>query len=406
MSVAQVGHSNAARPLAVGLLALLLLPLVSAGLGVPLVSEGPWGAWRSQTVAERFKDVSVGLALDSSDAPHIPYMRSDDLSLWLASDDGIQWEHERLFELAGIPSLEIDAEDALHLTYRSNSLYGPVEERANLVYAYSDGTGWVREIVEADGNVGSWNELRLDQSGHPHVIYQSNGILSYAFRDSAGVWTIERLPTEANALWSGLGIGPDGAAHVAYEMSWNSPWGRLMYALRDPTSGTWSIEEVDERGGPHVALAVDSQGRPHVSYADEGEVLTHAMRDADGWHLTIVDRDAPTARDTSIAIDSQDRPHISYYQVFNRGWNDDPTRGHLRYATQTSDGRWVVEFADMQGWHGESIIRIDSQDRPHIAFKHIADQMVDLGNGFTLRYAEPVLATRAPTLLEILGTLP
>jgi hypothetical protein len=179
-----------------------------------------------------------------------------------------------------------------------------------------------------------------------------------------------------------------------------------MYALRDPTSGTWTIEEVDERGGTELALAVDSQGRPHISYDDEGEVLTHAMRDAAGWHLTIVDPGAPTARATSIAIDAQDRPHISYYQVFNRGWNDDPTRGHLHYATQTSDGQWVVEVVDMQGRHAESVIRVDSQDRPHVAFLHVADQMVDLGNGFTLRYAEPLIATRAPTPLEIIGTLP
>ena len=76
------------------------------------------------------------------------------------------------------PSLALDSKDNPHITYWNNF-------ENKLKYAYYDENGWHIEIALTED--GSYSQLVIDNSDHPHISFEKGGSgdwdLYYAVRD-------------------------------------------------------------------------------------------------------------------------------------------------------------------------------------------------------------------------------
>lgn len=355
---------------------------------VPILLGPPWVAWRTQTLDSGDVGGWPSIAIDADGLIHIAYeMLGADLRYVVG--DGITWSQSTITLQGSLPSLALDTQGRPHVSFTG----GPGID--DLIYGERNGAGWQFETVDAVGTTGEWSELRLDAEGFPHITYgrilsAGDWDLRYAFKDAGG-WHVELIDADAMALWNGLGLGPDGTVHVAYTAP-GGTWGRVKYATRGANG--WSIQVIEPQGGSDLSMAVDALNRPHIAYRGAGETLKYATFNGAQWSFTVVDSDSPTGWYTSTAVDSQNRPHISYWQVFNRGLNDDPTRGHVKYATQLSSGQWFTEYVDLTSIGVDTSIAMDSKDRPHVAFllwrrPLLITHTVD----FDLAYAAPASTT-------------
>ncbi|MEO0185982.1 MAG: hypothetical protein ABIL20_09315, partial [candidate division WOR-3 bacterium] len=117
-------------------------------------------------------------------------------------------------------SIALDGQNRPHISY-----YDATNE--NLKYAYFNGTNWVIQTVDAQGNVGDWTSIAVNKkNGYVHISYchEDNRDLKYA-------------------LWNG---------------------------------SSWQIETVDGAGdnrGEYTSITLDSKGNPHISYIMQGRLM-------------------------------------------------------------------------------------------------------------------------------------
>lgn len=122
------------------------------------------------------------------------------------------------------------------------------------------------------------------------------------------------------------------------------------------------IQTVDSSGlvGSYSSIALDSKGNPHIAYSDLiNDNLKYASLSSSGWNIEIVDPECNTSF-CSLDFDTNDNPHISYYD----NWNSD-----LKYA-HWNGLYWNIQIIESTGYvGGYSSLRVDSTDKPHIAYQ-------------------------------------
>lgn len=381
-------------------------------VGSALVAPpSPHLAWRTETIdASQVFDVA-SLALAPGD--RAVELHQYATSFAIATRTATAWDLD-LFPMAGVGA-------SLALTPAGEPRVAFADRAAGRVsYATPAGAGWTTETVDVVPGATLRSILALGPGDAPSLLYtydppEGNGRgLRFAYRDAGG-WHAFDVERSAFPLSSfALAVDASGRQHIAYaDLEPNPAAGTLRYGVF--SSGAWTWETPDESGGPHVSLALDSAGRPHLAYEDAGQVLTYRWKGASGWTALTVDAGAPTGLYTSIALGPDDRPHLSYWQVLNSANPDDPTRGHLRYASPLVSGGWTVETVDVDGLTGDGGTRIavDSQGFPHVAYLLLsdqvpppADQVGPLRRTFDARFAEPSAATAAWLASDAGGSVP
>src|SRR5665647_2902206 len=384
---------------------LLILPMTNAQITSSYVS--PTGSteasiwspvaseWTISTVDSSSYDPS--LELDKNEMPHISYKDQTKADLKYAFWDGSSWVTQTVdstYNAGYNPSLELDNNSQPHisygvrgsLSYNSNGQYMEVD---SLNYAVREGNSWK---ITAVGDVFS-SVMKLDSNDQPHISYSSGGSLWYVYWNGSS-W-IKMNVDSAGHYGPYLSLALDSCnqpsiAYYKYKNTENFSNGALMYAWF--SGAGWEIMTVDsEVDGNDINLVLDHSGQPHISYSNKYAPysLKYAVLEDGLWRITAVDPSIPVGVFSSLALDSEDQPHIVYCDITNNT-NYDATSSILKYAWFSgTDWKTMTIESNL----GDFSLVLDKNDRPHISY-------VDLQN-HDLKYA--VLASSpspTPTVPE------
>jgi hypothetical protein len=285
--------------------------------------------------------------------------------------------------------------------------------------------GWAGSNADATnvGKGGNYNNIVLDSTGNPHIVFQDVsqavlGIADYSgsswtvtydtannnrgfgasmVRSTAtGVYFISHEQTSPKRLYFSKRTGNSGGltsslqavsgnindsaetaiaisngdknVHIVYYESKS-----LKYIVSTDTGTTFSLPTlgVIDTGlgtngvGRYAAITATGTAGVHVSYydVDNGD-LKYAFYNGLTWSVTTVDSTGVVGLYTSIVLDSSGRPHISYY---------DQTNGNLKYAFKTAGGTWTIQTVDSLGDVGKyTCIRMGTQ-YPQISYYDVTN---------------------------------
>jgi len=307
--------------------AFVALTVILASL---LVSVGPMSrtsragmTWLLETVATGAGTL-ISIEVDSSGNPWILYQTNlAGGGINLAHWNGSSWSVQRVVNGIGYClSLALDNLDRPHFVHDFDGT--PFPGLMDMHYTYWNGTSWVNETIDSQGDFGGSCSLAFDSLGRPHVSY---------------------------------------ADYTAMRFD-------LKYAWRDATS--WFNETVDSEGwtGLGNSIALDSLDRPHIAYEERNNVtVMHAWWDGSLWNISVVDSSKQAGLEqTSIGLDSSDGPHIAYLASINIPVAED------RYASWNGSS-WQKEAAALIGSVGFGYpvsLRLDAVDRPSIAYRNVS----------------------------------
>ncbi len=110
---------------------------------------------------------------------------------------------DELRESGSRPDMEIGNDGSIHITY-----WHAVEDK--VIYTFRDAQGfWQKEYIEVTHSNGYVNEMVLDASGTPHVVFMenSNGVAQYRYAYRIGVnnWVVEQIPGDLTDGWGQYG---------------------------------------------------------------------------------------------------------------------------------------------------------------------------------------------------------
>ncbi len=326
--------------------------------------------WVTETIAPGFAD-NISLVLDGDGRPHISYCFGNPIiDFKYAAKDDTGWRLVTMdADICGGGSIAVtgNSDASLpHLNWGARGYSGSAQTCGFLSYAYRDSAGvWQQATVEGPTppthlpNVGG-GAIALDSSGHPHIGYCSNSIannpstLKYAYRGGADwqIGTVYSVP--GVSVCAGVSLALDGRnAHLSF-----TDRGDIKYAY---TNGAgWHIMTVDSVGALGGSTIKLWNSYPHITYVDgyPNRAAKYAYADANGWHYETV-ISGVVLGGVAFALDGQGNPHISY---------KDSTLSALRHAYKDDTG-WHFETVDNSA--GSSAIAVDENGNIHIAYKGV-----------------------------------
>lgn len=228
------------------------------------------GGWHLETIEPVMVD-NPSLGLDSAGQPRVTYVVN--YGTRYAYRAGTEWHVEMLDNLSthlvNHPSLAVDSQDRVHITYYHFSGAGWTN---SVVYARLDSTGWYTDPI---GTGGHFTSVALDKGDAPHAAYV--GSVHYAVPGAAG-WQTEAV-SAGLGYYVKLELDGQDAPHLAYiDRGADDYINAIKYAECD--GETWQIQEVwsaprwldvEEYYGwmiDYLSLAVSPQGTPYIAFFD------------------------------------------------------------------------------------------------------------------------------------------
>lgn len=274
------------------------------------------------------------------------------------------WTYEMIDLPARYPSLAVDANSNLHISYGTDN--------GNLKYGFrpAGSTRWFTMVL--DQQLGQFTtRLTLDAQNNPHICY-APGIMKYAHWDGQQ-WRIQQIAKNTGEIGytCSIVISKDGTPHLTwYQLSGPTPnFLHMKYAvLRE---NAWLVRTLDFDGetGKWSSMVSDPQGNPLLCYSAwvNGE-LRLAHWNGKQWDFTTIDSRTRSrgeyniGQGNSLILGLDGRAHISFY-----------SEKALKYAYQSGD-EWKVESVDQITWmgswaHFRSSIGLDSHGFPHICYE-------------------------------------
>ena len=330
---------------------LLALAACLALLGLPLAAtaQAPHDLWKTEyvDVSSSFADMTDrSLTLDADGQPHVAYGQDH---LYYAWRDGSGWHRDVVdtaYPVGGSASLALDSGGYAHISYVVRTDWGTAVR-----YAWQSATGWNLYYLHSSGE---YCQLALDASGYPHIVHatDSSGYLQHTYRDITG-WHSEIAPPDIYISGSfSLALDAAGYPHVSFRGGYDYT---LNHAYKD--AGGWHMEQVTSPGSSYTdsSIVVGADGYARIAYHNAyADGLEYAYQDATGWYTDTVDSIGGTF--PSLALDGEGRPHITYYG----SWQ-------LRYAYH--DGStWHTEQVDSVALGYYTSLALDAAGRPHLSF--------------------------------------
>lgn len=230
------------------------------------------GVWVAQSVTDALMndDSRPSMALDSEGKAHIVY-KDQTYGLTYTTNRSGRWQGTAMRDDRGIhirgdwQSLALDTQGKAHVAY-----YDSNSTAHDLVYTTNKTGPWIRETLDAQGDVGLVPSLSLDGAGNVYILYNdaSSRKLKYATNRS-GAWVTE------------VASNNPGVHELTVDQSGNSH--AVVYGITDGSisyltniSGEWTSQPIDasqlsQQGSGFYpvnvpSLATDSRGVSHVAY--------------------------------------------------------------------------------------------------------------------------------------------
>ena len=222
--------------------------------------------------------IQPSLAIDSNDNLHVTYgtapeENAGEMNLEYMTYDGSSWSTPiSLDSRSGVgskSSLAIDSNDNLHVTYRDYP-------NASLEYMTYDGSSWSTPISldsnsYADDYIGA-PSLAIDSDDRLHVTYYDrlSAGLEYVTYDGFS-WSTPLTLDNQNCLQSSLAIDSNDHLHVTYHCDRGRE--TLEYISHDGSSWSTRTSIHNSSGDPagyHPSLVIDSNDNLHVTYMQKG----------------------------------------------------------------------------------------------------------------------------------------
>jgi hypothetical protein len=249
-------------------------------------------------------------------------------------------------------NFRLDDDGHPHIVYGSDHLY----------HAWHDGQKWHYETVDNAPGVGEGAALALDAAGNPHISYSDTiHDLKYAYW-AGSAWQIQVVDSEGstNGNVTSIALDTEGHPHIAYLSNYS-----LKYAYW--TGSTWSIQGVDTVGmwGYLAAIAVDAANRPHIVYFSwTDDDLSHAYPKyarwtGSTWEIQTIGNGNSIGDPISLALDSAGLPHISF--------RDRSSNYSLKYVHWTGS-TWIIQTVVGDERTYNSSIAVDASGAPHISY--------------------------------------
>ena len=254
--------------------------------------------WTIETI-DMSSGSNTSIAIDDSDYAHIifqywPYLTSP-ASLVYVTNKGVlpgdgdcvfntDWscviiDNDAYFDSrASHTSIVTTVGGDYHIAY--------FDKEEDLVYATDSSGSLVLTTIESAGNIGSHPDIAVDASGALHIVYmdyEGGWKLRYATNKNvasgtgncgATKWKCETV-TDGGGIYNSIAVDSVGNIHVAYSVPLESH--DLRYAVKDASSGTWSVTEPisPDHVRPPVSLittksiAVDSNDKAHIVFTEQ-----------------------------------------------------------------------------------------------------------------------------------------
>ena len=207
-------------------------------------------------------------------------------------------------------------------------------------------------------------------AGFAMVIVLIGTSFSLLFASSWNIQTVEHWGD--NGEGNSIALDSLGRVHISYiEFDYLSRIYYLKYTFWD--GNAWQTEYLYQTGDIHpgkTSLVIDSNDRPHICFTSSSlgysPVLGHTMFNGSTWEGWYIDYGASG----SLSIDINDNLHISYSNPYSVIINNvSVPRSDLKY-TYGHGQNWQIQTIEYGGRIGEeSSLDLDSQMRPHIAYR-------------------------------------
>jgi hypothetical protein len=242
--------------------------------------------WNGGVVSSYARFAPVGIAVDSSNLPHISYSATGQWcgnGLRLASFDGSAWTTQSVD--AGTnkgcdSSIVIDENDHVYIAYQDR-------DNSKMKFATNKSGSWLSYSPDASsfGNnmyPGYATSLAMDEQGQFHIAHydSDNEDLRYSTGVPNGQWTNTIVDASGNTGKNpSIAVDAAGDLHIVYA-SWSGF--DLKYAtLKPSSSSSWQKSNIQTQDmvGDSNAIYIDGSGMIHVAYSDDSnDVLKYATK--------------------------------------------------------------------------------------------------------------------------------
>lgn len=267
-------------------------------------------------------------------------------------------------EGATYTSLEIDAQDRIHIAYCEwdEVIWGC----SSLKYAVKDDSGWTTERIEGSGEVDWALSLALDSSSNAHICYTGRGYgLQYA-DNTNGNWRFEIVDEDtASGDFCQIAADDTDNLHIAYAQRRDED---LKYATGE--YGNWNIETIGSEGsvGGHISFVLDEDGNAYIGHTDWAEDQLLFTSNKQGSWIQEVVESATFRCCSAIDLDQDSNVHMSYFSGAGLGYS----------VKNEESGVWTSEAIDAIPyttiwWNS---LKMDDQGVPHISYSDMETEQL------------------------------
>lgn len=297
--------------------------------------------------------------------------------LWPVAAKAWTWDIQTVDSVPSVRavvSIALDSQDKPHIVYPELADAAPQA----IKYAYFNGNSWniqtVADLTEFQNVVAL--SIDVDSNDIPHIAYSiraspPTGLYYATYNGSTWETSLVEPLNVWEGYWGGermLVIDQNNVPHIAYsalqqDFDIGFWFGDLHYARYNGSS--WDITTTGGAIGSNVSLDIDSLGNAHITESfnvNAGYGMRYSRYDGMSWSVESFDT-GDFVSSASVKVDSLDRPHIAY----SYGWINNPTQ--LKY-TYFNGSSWDTEIVDNTDIGNKCpSLALDIWERPHIFYR-------------------------------------